>query len=126
MPALAIGAMVYYKVPHPPAAACAAVYATLGDPGQQTPLYLLLVLLGCAYMLAVQWFMAALLRGAPAVAAALTTKPAAVNRAADDAAAKAAPPTVPPPSKAIEKKAEEEPFVEVPPPKGNGGPTALV
>merc|ERR1719502_574108 len=60
VPALAIGAMVYYKVPHPPAGACVVIYATLPDPSQQTPFFLLLpVLLGCAYMLAVQWAVAA-------------------------------------------------------------------
>ena len=53
-PALAIGAMAYFKIPHPPAAACVAVYATLGDVGQQTPAYFAdaRALLGCAYSMA--------------------------------------------------------------------------
>ena len=62
-PALAIGAMAYFKIPHPPAAACVAVYATLGDVGQQTPAYLLTpALLGCLYAVAVQWAVALCLR----------------------------------------------------------------
>ena len=69
-PALAIGAMVYLKIPHPPAAACVVVYATLADGAQQMPTYLLMpALVGCAYMLAVQRVVAVIVHRAAANAA---------------------------------------------------------
>lgn len=42
-------------MPHPPAAACAAIYVYVATPAQQSPLYLLFpVLVGCAYLVWVQ------------------------------------------------------------------------
>ena len=52
-PAIGIGLMVAFKVPHPPAAAYCAIF-TLSMPAQQTPMYLLFPgWAGCAYMLLV-------------------------------------------------------------------------
>lgn len=63
-PSLAIAAMVHFKVPHPPAAACVVIYVTdAAKARQQGPLYLLLpALVGATYMIAVQLLLARTVR----------------------------------------------------------------
>ena len=63
-PSLAIAAMVHYKLVHPPAAACVVIYTMLKDSTQQLPTFLLTpALLGCTYMLAVQYCTAKIVNG---------------------------------------------------------------
>ena len=74
IPSLAIALMVQFAVPHPPAAACVLIYATLKNEAQQGPAYLFApALLGALYLLAVQQALAAVLRR---LAAASSSAPA--------------------------------------------------
>ena len=98
-------------MPHPPAAACAAIYVYVATPAQQSPLYLLFpVLVGCAYLVWVQSGIA-MLRDVPPPHVAAPADPPLNGKAVMPAEKPVAPETIEP--------KDEEPVVPETKPKDN-------
>ena len=99
-------------MPHPPAAACAAIYVYVATPAQQSPLYLLFpVLVGCAYLVWVQSGIAMLRDVPPPHVLAAPADPPLNGKAVMPAEKPVAPETIEP--------KDEEPVVPETKPKDN-------